>query len=179
MEWLPITLYCHSSCAFSNIKESRINKTEKARRKYNFIRDINSNRSCRILMIKSKNNLADLFTKGLPRSLLISMWMKRMSKFTSMVIIRCLRYCWDILLTIRLSYTIFLILYHEFTFYVNYNNEVFTWIDHCAYMYVHYIYSRRFSGVELLKLSVHICSKLNVHNQRWNWRNNLCIITQD
>ena len=64
----PITLYCDNSRAVAQSKEPRNHgKGKHIERKYHLIHDIVQRGDVTVTKIATTDNLADLFTKGLPK----------------------------------------------------------------------------------------------------------------
>ena len=64
----PLVLYCDNSGAMANSKEPRSHKRGKhIERKYDLIREIIYRGDIAVMKIVSKQNLADMFTKTLPK----------------------------------------------------------------------------------------------------------------
>ena len=64
----PLVLYCDNSGALANSKEPRSHKRGKnIERKYHLVREIVQRGDVNILKIASEHNLADPFTKMLPK----------------------------------------------------------------------------------------------------------------
>ena len=64
----PLVLYCENSGAVANSKEPRSHKRGKhIERKYHLIREIVHRGDIAVLKIASEQNLADPFTKTLPK----------------------------------------------------------------------------------------------------------------
>ena len=75
MEQVPITLFCNNSGAVAQSKDPRNHKKGKhIERKYHIIRDIVARGDVVVTNIDSVNNLADPFTKTLPKGLFSHIW---------------------------------------------------------------------------------------------------------
>ena len=71
----PITLFCNNSEAVAQSKDPRNHKKGKhIERKYHIIRDIVARGDVVVTNIDSVNNLADPFTKTLPKGLFSHIW---------------------------------------------------------------------------------------------------------
>ena len=90
MEQVPITLFCDNSRTVAHSKDSRNHKKGKhIERKYHIIRDIVSWGDVVVAKINSANNLADPFTKALPKRLLSHIWRESESDKCTIVFRAC------------------------------------------------------------------------------------------